>query len=58
MKDVDSSGVVSTGIPRASAAESSSVAGEIALVTTKQLMRQRQSLARIARRCRADSLRR
>ena len=58
MKAVDSSGVVSTGMPRASAAESSSVGGTRPFVTTKQVMRHRQSLARIAVRRRGGSLRR
>jgi hypothetical protein len=58
MKGVDSSGVTSTGMPRASAADKSSGAGEMPFVTTKQLMRQRHSLRSTARRSRAGSLRR
>ena len=56
MKAVDSSGVVSTGMPRASAADSSSGGGTRPLVTTKQVMRQLHSLARIAVRLRGRSL--
>ena len=41
MKGVDSRGVARTGMPRASAADRSSVGGTSPLVTTKQEMRQR-----------------
>ena len=43
MNGVDSRGVVSTGMPRASAAARISVGGTSPLVTTKQVIRQRQS---------------
>ena len=59
MNGVDSSGVVSTGMPaRLGRRQQLGRRARRPLVTTKQVIRQRHSLARMAERRRGGSLRR